>query len=131
MHMEMVLAHFKNDTIKGTQELPLSSMFEGPLVCLEQAHEFLAASCPTLWFSTKSLMYKSDYWSTICSKVSRAGGACELAASWTKPLAMCAAGPHPARWEEDHSQGLQTPVCHCMEGLHQLPQHQVAGAVSA
>lgn len=106
MHMEIVLAHFKNDTIKGTQELPLSNMFEGPLVCLEQAHEFQAGSCPTLWFSTKGLMFKPDYWSTICSKVSSIEWGCEAVSQAMSKCVVCGAGPHPARWQKDHSQGL-------------------------
>lgn len=68
--VEMVLAHFKNDSIKGTQVLPLSELFQPPLVCLEQAHEYLARRCPTLWFNTKGVMYSTEYWSTVCSKVS-------------------------------------------------------------
>ena len=64
----MVLAHFKNDTIKGTQHLPLSKFFKGPFIYLEQAHDYLASQCPTLWFNTHFQTYQKAYWSTICSK---------------------------------------------------------------
>lgn len=67
-HCEMVLPHFKNDTIKGTQYLPMSQLLRIPFIQLEQAHQFLASLAPTLWFNTSGGLYKKDYWSTICSK---------------------------------------------------------------
>lgn len=65
---ELVLAHFKNDTIKGTQHLPLSHKLRGALVYLERAHAYLGIDCPSLWFSNRGEVYKKDYWSTVCSR---------------------------------------------------------------
>lgn len=67
-HIELVLAHFKNDTIKGTQYLPMNPILRLPLVYLEQAHKILFPTAPTLWFNTRGVAYEQAYWSTICSK---------------------------------------------------------------
>jgi len=68
-HAELVLTHFKNDAIKGTQYLPLAAQMYLGLVLLEKAHHFMNNSSPTLWFGKNSrTMYKEAYWSTICSK---------------------------------------------------------------
>lgn len=66
--MTLVMVHFKNDTIKGTQHMPMAKHFNGPIVYLEQAHEYLAQQCPTLFFNSYHEPYHKDYWSTICSK---------------------------------------------------------------
>lgn len=67
-HLTMVLAHFKNDTIKGTQHLHMADQMHNPFIYLEQAHNFLAPNSPTLWFNSYGETYSESYWSTICSK---------------------------------------------------------------
>jgi hypothetical protein len=63
-----VLAHFKNDTIKGTQVLPMERHFKYLFIYLEQAHQYLYPGSPTLWFNTYGEPYGEAYWSQICSK---------------------------------------------------------------
>ena len=67
-HLTLVLEHFKNDSIKGTQHIPLSRLLKGPIIFLELAHDYLAKQCPTLWFSSHNLPYENSYWSTVCSR---------------------------------------------------------------
>ena len=67
-HITLLLEHFKNDTIKGTQHIPLAILLKGPIIYLELAHDSLAKDCPTLWFSQNNRPYESSYWSTICSQ---------------------------------------------------------------
>lgn len=64
----MVLAHFKNDTIKGTQHLPMAIQMFEPFIYLENAHQYLASHCPTLWFNAYGETYQEAYWSTISSQ---------------------------------------------------------------
>lgn len=67
-YCELVLAHFKNDTIKGTQHLPMDKHFKHLFCYLEQAHSYLGPECPTLWFNSYGETYEQCYWSQICSK---------------------------------------------------------------
>jgi hypothetical protein len=97
-NLELVLAHFKNDNIKGTQRIPLSKMLMGPFIFLEHAHDYLCLECPSMWFNTRGEMYKPDYWSTICSKVEPStclqSSILEATNRLTHHL-LCHAGPHP------------------------------------
>lgn len=72
---ELVLVHFKNDTIKGTQHVPLTPDMLIPLAYMERAHSFLAPQCPLIFhMQDNQSIYQKAYWSNICGNALSFGG---------------------------------------------------------
>lgn len=68
IHASLFAIHFKNDAIKGEQELPLSPSLLKPLTMLAQgiAHSFPLAT--HLFFDTHGSLYKGPYFSHVVSQ---------------------------------------------------------------
>lgn len=62
-HAELVLVHFKNDTLKGEQHLPLSPKLRELIALVEQGRA--ATGGDTLFCSMSGAPYKLDYFSTV------------------------------------------------------------------
>lgn len=63
------MVHFKNDSVKGEQHLPLTPSLLEKFVYLEQAIASKMHNSPTLFCSHSGDVYGEDYFSTICSGV--------------------------------------------------------------
>ena len=61
-------SHFKNESIKGEQEVPIFPSLLTPLCYLEKAIHSCYPSSKLLFFGTNGLMHKGPYFSYICSK---------------------------------------------------------------
>lgn len=73
-HTSFIASHFKNDSLKGDQELPLSQLLIMPLTLLEKGIHACFSSSPTLFFGLDGQPYKGTYFSTIASKCISFGG---------------------------------------------------------
>lgn len=62
---EMVLIHFKNDTIKGPQHIPLSSQLVEMMVLLEQAVHAVFPTSTALFCMENGQPYQPSYFSTV------------------------------------------------------------------
>lgn len=67
----LMLPHFKNDVIKGTQALPLNLKLAMAFLLLEEASNFLHPQGPLFWFKNDRTTYSPPYWSQVCSKALR------------------------------------------------------------
>lgn len=68
-HADLVLTHYKNDSIKGTQYIRMAKQFLDKFALLHQAQVYLAPTSPILFFmSSSDELYEDAYWSTVCSK---------------------------------------------------------------
>lgn len=66
--------HFKNDAIKGEQELPLSTSLIYPFSLLERAMQATQPSSKLLFCGTNGSLYHAPYFSYVCSKAISIGG---------------------------------------------------------
>lgn len=73
-HASFKATHFKNESIKGPQDLPLSSSLLKPLTLLEKGIHALCPTSPTLFFSQDGDPFKDPYFSYIASKAISFGG---------------------------------------------------------
>lgn len=64
----LVIPHFKNDVLKGTQALPMQQGLGMSLIYLEQASLYLKPGSKISWFNRCGELYPQAYWSMICSK---------------------------------------------------------------
>ena len=67
-HASLKATHFKNEAIKGPQDLPLSPSLLKPLSLLERGIHAMTPSSPTLFFAQDGDPYKGPYFSYIASK---------------------------------------------------------------
>lgn len=67
-HASLKATHFKNEAIKGPQDLPLSPSLLKPLSLLERGIHAMCPSSPTLFFAQDGDPYKGPYFSYIASK---------------------------------------------------------------
>ena len=67
-HGSLNATHFKNEAIKGPQDLPLSSSLLRPLALLEKGIHAICPTSPTLFFGHDGEPYLDSYFSTIASK---------------------------------------------------------------
>lgn len=67
-HASLKATHFKNEAIKGPQDIPLSPSLLKPLSILEKAINAMAPSSPTLFFAQDGDPYKGPYFSYVASK---------------------------------------------------------------
>ena len=72
-HAELHLVHFKNDSIKGAQRLPLSQSYLGMLALLEQGSAYYSTlggePTTTLFYSLAGCVYAGPYFSTISANL--------------------------------------------------------------
>lgn len=122
-HLTMVLAHFKNDTIKGTQHLHMADQMHNPFIYLEQAHNFLAPNSPTLWFNSYGETYSESYWSTICSKALTLHDGRRITAKVAAHVIIELVLQSYLTRMLFASAGFQAPLCHSLEGLYQHTHH--------
>lgn len=74
-HAEFIMAHFKNDNIKGIQHLPVAQKLLPLLSFLERAHAWASKNAPTLWcMANNKSIYAQAYWSIVCSDKLSFGG---------------------------------------------------------
>lgn len=73
-HASLKASHFKNEAIKGDQELPLSPSLLKPLSLLEKAIHSCFPFSELMFFDTHGLLYKAPYFSYIVSNVISFGG---------------------------------------------------------
>lgn len=64
-HAEMILVHFKDDTMKGIQRLPLAWELLEPIVMLQQGRAQVFPNSSALFPTTRGELYKQDYFSTV------------------------------------------------------------------
>lgn len=67
-HGALIALHFKNEAIKGEQELPLSPSLLSPFTLLEQAIHAIYPASKLMFFDTNGRLYKDAYFSYVCSK---------------------------------------------------------------
>lgn len=67
-HASLKATHFKNEAIKGPQDLPLSPLILKHLSYLERGIHAICPSSPTLFFANDGEPYQSSYFSYIASK---------------------------------------------------------------
>jgi len=68
-HADLVLIHYKNDSIKGIQHIRMAQQFLDKFALLQQAQAYQAPASPILFFMpSSSQIYEDAYWSTVCSK---------------------------------------------------------------
>ncbi|MFN7835817.1 MAG: hypothetical protein ACK5NY_08560 [Burkholderiaceae bacterium] len=68
MHATLNVTHFKNDHLKGEQELPLSTSLLKPLTLLEQGTHACFPSSKLLFFDTHGALIKENYFGYVVSK---------------------------------------------------------------
>lgn len=67
-HGSLMATHFKNEAIKGDQELPLSPSLLMPISMLERGIHACMPNSPTLFSDTWGLVYKGPYFSHVTSQ---------------------------------------------------------------
>jgi hypothetical protein len=73
-HASLMATHFKNDSLKGDQELPLSTSMLKPLTLLERATQASKPNSSLLFCDHLGEPYKGPYFSMVCSKAISVGG---------------------------------------------------------
>lgn len=61
----MVMSHFKNDSIKGTQHIPLAEELVEPLIMQHLARSKYAPQCKSLFFSKSFVEIQYEYFYTL------------------------------------------------------------------
>lgn len=67
-HASLMAAHFKNESIKGEQDVPIFPSLLSPLCYLEKGIHSCHPSSKLLFFDTTGTLYKAPYFSYVCSK---------------------------------------------------------------
>ena len=67
-HASLKATHFKNESIKGEQDVPIFPALLSPLCHLEKAIHSCYSSSKLLFFGTAGTLYKAPYFSYVCSK---------------------------------------------------------------
>lgn len=67
-HASFKVTHFKNEAIKGPQDIPLSPSLLQPLALLEKGVHAISPNSPTLLFGMNGAPYQGPYFSLVASK---------------------------------------------------------------
>lgn len=73
-HASLKVTHFKNDAIKGDQELPLSPSLLRPLTLLERAIHHCMPHSHLMFFDHNGALFKGPYFSYVVSQAISVGG---------------------------------------------------------
>lgn len=85
-HASIKATHFKNEAMKGPQEIPLSPSLLQPLASLEKAIHASAPSSTTLFFGQDGTPYKGPYFSYVTSKAMPLGEGIHIKANDVRHL---------------------------------------------
>jgi len=84
---ELVMVHFKNDNMKGTQVLPLAHGMVEMFVLLEQATQHCYPGSNTLFHMENGNPYQDEYFSTIVGNLLTFNGVRTTANTWRHKFA--------------------------------------------